>query len=353
MVSKGILPTACCIFFLTACASNQLTIDPPIKVTPMTAKSSSDNPDAMYQTGRYYQGQGRYDLAMDAYQKALAADSNFVEAFNGVGVIYAKQNKYEEAVNAFQSAIRLNPKSAHTLNNLGYVYFLQGEYDASVRTLEQSVAIDPLNKHTLNNLGLVYAKTGHVIDAEQAFSKASNVSSSVINVDSHDKNTEVQELSLPKNMGVIKMTSLPLAIINPAPENAGRVKLVQFSSNVYDLRINPFGSKNASAKVSDTVKGSLRFELSNGNGVTGFAKKIGNFLTSQGYSQSRLTNQKPFNILVTQIQYKEGFQTEAQRVQSMFPESFELVKRDDLRPDVSVRVLLGKDILTRTAYFSK
>ena len=89
-----IIPAVCCISLLSACATNQPEKAVQWSVKPMaTSKNSSDNPAALYQVGRYYQGQNRYDLAIEAYQKALAADDGFVEARNGLGVIYSKQGK--------------------------------------------------------------------------------------------------------------------------------------------------------------------------------------------------------------------------------------------------------------------
>jgi Tfp pilus assembly protein PilF len=360
-----ILPTICCIVLLSACSSNQLTADSPLRIMPILAKSSADNPEAMYQTGRYYQGQHRYDLAVDAYQKALEANGNFVEAYNGLGVIYSSQKKYDEAIDAFQSAIRLNPQAAHILNNLGYVYFLQGRYSDSALALEQSVVIEPLNKRTLNNLGLAYAKIGHIPDAEQAFYRAANSSLSLVDADSKKTNSQVQTLpssqrrsgiasdarqideqvlSLPKNMGVIRSMPTSLSELNQQPEDTRRIKLLKVSPYVYELRLNSIAPKSNIINVAHIDNGFLRVEVSNGNGVNGFARRIGKFLKSQGYLPTRLTNQKNYNVLNTQIQYRIGYQSEAKLVQSKFSHAFELVERNDMRPDISIRILLGKDI---------
>jgi Tfp pilus assembly protein PilF len=363
-VSGKILSTVSYILLLSACASNQSVVDAPIKVTPLLAKSSSDNPEAMYQTGRYYQGQKRYDLAEDSYRKALAANTGFVEAFNGLGVIYSMQRKYDEANEAFQSAIRLNPKAAHILNNLGYVYYLQGRYSESLLALEQSVAIDPHNKHTLNNIGLVYAKTGHIADAEQAFSRGVDVPSQVANADSVNSNPKIdsfsssshtpsylgevnqieeQSLSLPKNIGIIRSALMPLK----SPEGGGHVTLLQVSPYVYEMHLKSSPPKPIAKEVVGKIKKNLGIEVSNGNGVTGMARKISHFIKGQGYAPSRLTNQKHYDTLTTQIQYRGGYEVEAKNLQTVFFQATELVERNDLRPDISIRVLLGKDIVAK------
>ncbi|MEI6051336.1 MAG: tetratricopeptide repeat protein [Opitutaceae bacterium] len=369
-VSSKILSTVSYILLLTACDSKEIIDKAPIKVTPISVESSSDNPEAMYQMGRYYQGQKRYDLAIDAYRKALDVSSNFVEALNGLGVIYSKQRKYDEAIEAFQSAIRLNPKAAHILNNLGYVYFLQGRYSESLLTLEQSVAIDPLNKHALINIGTVYAKTGHITDAEKAFSRAVDVPSQVVNADSVISNpsvdslssssktpiylgevhqTEEQSLSLPKSILVIRSASGSMQSIYKAREGRDHVTLLQVSPYVYEIHLKLSQPKTLEKKVVGEVKKSLGIEVSNGNGVTGMARKVSELLKNQGYDPSRLTNQKPYNITNTQIQYRKGYEVEAEHLQAVFSQTSALIKRNDMRSDINLRILLGKDIaLKRT-----
>src|SRR5450830_569810 len=177
-----ILPALCCISLLSACASNQSVSVAPWSIKPMTAMSSNDKPEALYQVGRYYQGQNRYDLAMAAYQRALAADNGFVEARNGLGVIYSRQGKYREAIEAFLAAIQQAPKAAHIYSNLGYAYYLQGQYGESVTALQQATALDPANQRALNNLGLAYAKAGNKGESVQAFAQAANVTAETTTV---------------------------------------------------------------------------------------------------------------------------------------------------------------------------
>lgn len=369
-VNCKILSAVSYILLLTSCASKESIVKAPIKITPITVESNSDNPEALYQTGRYYQGKKRYDLAIDAYQKALTSNSNFVEALNGLGVIYSMQRKYDEAIEAFQSAIRLNPRAAHILNNLGYVYFLQERYSESSLALEQSLAIDPHNKKSLNNIGILYAKTGHAADAEQAFSRALDFPSQVVNVDSVMSNphtdslssssktpdnldevnrTNEQSLSLPKSIGIIRSASGYLQPIYQTPEVRGRVTLLQVSPYVYEMHRKSSPPKTLDKKIVGEIKQSLGVEVSNGNGVTGMARKVSELLKSQGYDLSRLTNQKPYNIRNTQIQYRKGYEEEAQLLQVVFSETAELIKRNDMRSDINLRILLGKDIaLNRT-----
>ncbi len=376
-----LLPAACCISLLSACASNQPVSVAPWTIKPVTAINANNRPEAFYQTGRYYQGQNRYDQAIEAYQKALAVDDKFVEARNGLGVILSRQGKYNEAIEAFKLAIQQAPNAAHLYSNMGYAYYLQGQYSDAVAALVQATSLDPKNQHALNNLGLAYAKVGQPVDAMQTFSKAALQQSLPIAAADNIPTTSISEvpvsavapvtplpspakeiavvvsadeavLVLPKDRGIIRPAVMSVPMIE------SNTKLVQLEPHVSELQMQqykpasvPLFDTQALASDSDNALGKLRLEVSNGNGVTGLAGKVRQFLSNQGYVTSHITNQKPFQVRMTQIQYREGYQAEAQLLQASMPEMAELVQRNNMRSDIGIRVLLGRDIAKRTAYF--
>jgi Tfp pilus assembly protein PilF len=169
--NKMILPIVCCIPLMNSCATDKPMEKPAWNIQPVYKVNnvSADNPNTLYQLGRYYQGQRRYTLAAEYYRKALAADDGFVEAHNGLGVIYSMQGQFDAAVTAFKFAINLAPKSGHLFNNLGHTLYLQGTYAEAVYALEQAANLDPGNARILNNLGLAYVKAGEVAKSRQAF----------------------------------------------------------------------------------------------------------------------------------------------------------------------------------------
>ncbi len=369
-----ILPAVCCIALMSSCASNQSAGSAALwSVKPTAvAKNGSAKPEAMYQLGRYYQGQNRFDEAINAYSKALKADPGFAEANNGLGVIYSRQGKYLEAIGAFQAAIKSAPKAAHLYSNMGYAYYLHGQYAESVKALEQATALDPNNKRALNNLGLAYAKAGNTLGSALAFSDAistedgkSNkliaevaalapaaVIATPVEVTTLKPNVQADAeiLAIPKDRGVIKSAQSPKLVL---PTVESRAKLVQLASNVSELQIRP-----ESAESMQLVSGegalelkNLRLEVANGNGVRGAAGKVGRFLHEQGYAAARLTNQKPYKTQTTQIQYRAGYEQQAQLLQAELLDAPALVERNDLR--ANVRVVLGKDMVTQLAYYER
>ncbi|HEY9277240.1 MAG TPA: LytR C-terminal domain-containing protein [Methylotenera sp.] len=370
-----ILPAVCCIALMSSCASNQSTSAAPwtIKTTAVT-KSSNDKPEAMYQLGRYYQGQNRFTEAVNAYLKALNADANFVEARNGLGVVYSRQGKYREAIEAFQAAIQQAPKAAHLYSNMGYAYYLQGEYAESVKALQQATALDPKNQRALNNLGQAYAKAGNTTRSALAFAEAISVEkpdntkavaptqsapANVTNIaevpvaDTSVTTTLAQDtqiLAIPKDRGVIR-TANSASLVLPVEES--RAKLVAVAPHVSELQLRPQSAETvqvASVEGSQDLQ-KVRLEVANGNGVSGAAGKVSKFLRGQGYAAARLTNQKPYKTKTTQIYYRSGYEAQAQLLQSKLLDAPKLVERNDMRANVSVRVVLGKDMVTQLAHY--
>jgi tetratricopeptide (TPR) repeat protein len=363
-IKQVILPTLCCLPLLSACASYQPANMAAWVVKPMSSiKTSNDNPEALYQLGRYYQGQSRYEQAVLAYQKALAVDNSFAEARNGLGVIYSIQGKYTEAIAVLKLAVQQAPKAAHIHNNLGYAYYLQGQNSDAIIALRESTNLDPGNQRALNNLGLAYAKAGNNTDSIVAFTQALKAPDVALSgIATANKNTPQaveptqtaqlgapveraapQSLALPKDRGVINRVAVTVV-----PLIDSQVKVVQVAANVYELRQQAVLSVQVAATPS-TVQ--TKLEIANGNGITGMAKRVNAFLHGQGYLTQRITNQKPYKVQITQIQYRNGHQLEALRLQSSLPKKSDLVQSDEMHANVNVRIVLGKNIAEHVAFF--
>lgn len=380
-----VIPAVCCIALMSGCASNQTSSAAPWTVkSTATAKNSHVKPEAMYQLGRYYQGQNRFAEAVNAYQKALNADANFVEAYNGIGVVYSRQGKYPEAIAAFQAAIKLAPKAAHLYSNMGYAYYLQGQYADAVKALQQATMLDPGNQRALNNLGQAYAKAGNTTQSALAFSEAISVEKTNANLapapepsmpvaagnvtvlaaaeaKSAAQPVDTQMLAIPKDRGVIR-TANPapqLTATEGVPVLESRATLVPLAPNVSELKLRLQPTETIQLATVENQQNlqqlqqlqQVRLEVTNGNGVTGAAGKISKYLRVQGYATPRLSNKKPYNTQTTQIHYRAGYEAQAQLVQSKLLDMPQLVERNDMRANVSVRVVLGKDMVVQLAQY--
>lgn len=335
----------CCATFMSGCASNQpanTADNAPLIITPNVSVGGSSNSAAsMYQLGRYYQGQNRYDQAIAAYKKSLAADAGYAEAHNGLGVIYSKMGRYDDAIVEFTAALEKSPQAAHIYNNLGYAHYLQGQYGESISALKQALVLDPNNKRALENLNLANAKAGHadnpaqVVDAAEARPEVSAAAGNV---------QDLWELKSDKKKGSAQEDS---GQIVRATES--RVEVVQIAPAVYQLQ-----KRVPAQPIYNEMQFSRKIgiEVANGNGVTGMARKVGTFLRHEGYPAARLTNQKPFKVMSSQVQYRAGYQQAAEQLKASLPGQPTLAQRDDLRSGTNLRLVLGKDLVDDQAFFN-
>ncbi|MBZ0093769.1 MAG: tetratricopeptide repeat protein [Sulfuricella sp.] len=370
-----ILSAASIIPLLSSCASYQKTADSEAwSIKPaFNVRHSTETPDAYYQLGRYYQGQNRHELAIEAYQKALAIDGTFAEARNGLGVNYAMQGRQQEALEQFRLAVQQAPNAAHIHNNLGYALYLSGSYAEAASALERAVALEPANQAAHTNLALALGKAGDRGKAVQVMAQAASPQPAE-NVPPVAQEAQ-QALALPKDWGVITQ-----AARKPVPQVESRIQAVQVEPNVYELReradvqvvsaarpqqqasVQPKERDRVAAQaaqpVSKVVKAApaarpYRIEVSNGNGVTGMARKVAGFLGGEGYSRARLTNQKPFQVTSSQVLYRSGYREQAQSLVSTLPGKPGIAQADNLRGDITIRVVLGKDVAGNVAYFER
>lgn len=397
------LSLLCAVPMLQSCSSVPLAVG-QIGVQGLAAAREQSAEDAQlaqahYQLGRYYQQQKVEAHALTAYAKALSLDPLLYEARNAMGVIYAGQGKYDLARGQFEAAIKQAPKAAHIHNNLGYAYYLQHEYKLAIAAFEAAIELEPMNERAWNNLGMSYAKAGVADKSRWAFEKAYDIRKKAVALGGSSPQapagrtkvgTTSTALQVSKTNGIVVRPDGQgkLHVTPPSPEpatshparppesGAGPVfALHPVAPNVYELRdvapkpvtTRPLNRENrdvvAAAKpgslpvagaeppvIQQSMEMALvRLEVSNGNGTPGMAHRIAGKLRKAGLRPVRLTNQKPWQQ-ASEIQFSPGYALEAAKLAGMLEHSVITVRNDALRPDIKLRLVLGKDVRSETAF---
>ena len=115
--------------------------------------------------GAVYQATGRHAEAIAAGEAALALQPDFVAAHCNLGAAYQPAGRYAEAITAAQAAIVRQPNFALAYANLGAVYYLTGLHAEALEALETAVALQPDLALAHCNLGAVYRSAGRYADA--------------------------------------------------------------------------------------------------------------------------------------------------------------------------------------------
>lgn len=342
-----------CTLALSGCASyykNDSLADIDIKPV-MIVNHANGSPKIMYLLGRYYQGKIDYKKAIAAYEKALAANPDYVAVHNGLGVIYSIQGRHELALQHFQKAISLEPMATYLHNNIGYAYLTQGRETDAAASLRQALQIDPKNKQARTNLAVTFERVG--LHDEAALLMLAAPGSKTI-----EPSAEIATTAL-RNTMPVHVADVTVAE-SPAQNQTG-TKLMQVAPNIYeyisaqhDPLLAILTDQGSVAQEDTSINNKMvRIEVSNGNGVTGMAREVSDFFQKNGFVKARLTNHQTFRQPHTAIYYQSGNHEQAKLINQMLPSQVRVIENSELRGDIQVKILLGQDFSRKTAYFNK
>ena len=83
-------------------------------------------------------GSGNLEQGKDYFEKALAVDESYVQAYNNLGTIYREMGDLDRAIEYYQLALRYDEDYATAHHNLGVVYKQKGDIHKSVEHLKQA-----------------------------------------------------------------------------------------------------------------------------------------------------------------------------------------------------------------------
>lgn len=357
----------------------------PLAVSPVVRGEMPGNHVASWnRLARFHHERGQLALALGAYAQSLALDANQLEARNAVAVIEAQQGNLESARKALAALVNDYPGEAQPHTNLGYVQHLMGDHAGAVQTLRRAMALGAGPK-AFQNLQMAESAMGKVpaADAPQlaAAAPAGDVPAAwpaVPPAIATEAPTRVPAPALAAaplpaskpSLSVAAPEALPaprsepqlLTVIpNPAREIGSHMELIKVAANVYELKARvaaetaPVAAAAAPpvARISAAPKAAVqavakadkvtmaRLEVSNGNGVTGMARRFRSLLGQMGIPVNRLSNDKPYTQIATTIQYSPGFEKEAASLQKALQGKAMLASKQLVASDV--RLVLGKD----------
>jgi tetratricopeptide (TPR) repeat protein len=87
----------------------------------------SDNVSKLKEKGDALYKQGRYQEAIEYYDRALAMDPNDVSALNNKGNALGDLGRYQEAIEYYDRALAIDPNDADALYNKGNPFVILGD----------------------------------------------------------------------------------------------------------------------------------------------------------------------------------------------------------------------------------
>ncbi len=97
--------------------------------------------------------QGQSLQALELFDRALALEPDFVEAYSNRGNALRRLKRFSEAMASYGTAITLRPDYGPAHNNLGLVWQELGDYETAIACHDRALAIDPRNAFAHSNRG--------------------------------------------------------------------------------------------------------------------------------------------------------------------------------------------------------
>jgi protein O-mannosyl-transferase len=115
--------------------------------------------------GNALAAQGRFDEAIDQFQKALKIDPNDVDAAYNLGNTLAQQGNFEAAGKQLEHALQIKPDNAMAAYDLGNVRVRQKRFDEAIDQFRNALKSDPALARANYNLAQIFSQQGKLDEA--------------------------------------------------------------------------------------------------------------------------------------------------------------------------------------------
>ncbi|MFM7058296.1 MAG: tetratricopeptide repeat protein [Planctomycetota bacterium] len=118
---------------------------------------------------RLAEERGDVQSAVAMYREAIRINPENSDALWRLGLLHIRQNEFDLATDAFERAVDLDPQNALLCADFGYHLYLSGDLKRAEKYLRGAVRGAPNDQRAGNNLGLVLAAQGRDEESLAAF----------------------------------------------------------------------------------------------------------------------------------------------------------------------------------------
>ncbi len=141
------------------------TLSPTRTAAPTRAATATPLAAIHTVMGIQYYKEGKLDLAIAEFKKAIELDPTAPDNHRNLGTVYLAQGKLNESVAAYEQAIKLNPKFGEAYGDLAGAYAGLAKYPEAIAAGKKSIELAPKYVTAYNNLGRAYYKQGNLDEA--------------------------------------------------------------------------------------------------------------------------------------------------------------------------------------------
>lgn len=127
--------------------------------------------EELIESGNEALGSGRFDVALNLYQRAAEKEPKHKVIYRLIGEAYMQLRRFPQAEEAFRRQIAANAFDPYANYSLGRALWQQRKLEDAVKAFQAQLEIDPLQRETHAALGEVFMELRRYDEAAQAFEK--------------------------------------------------------------------------------------------------------------------------------------------------------------------------------------
>jgi pentatricopeptide repeat protein len=117
-----------------------------------------------------YEDQGRFEDAVDAYQRAIRANPEYVLARYNLGLLYTRLGRISQAVEQYEGVIAVDPGFADAYAGLAWLLAKQGvRQQEGFDLIEKAIRLEPEKNWYQDVLAEQYISRGEMDKAREIF----------------------------------------------------------------------------------------------------------------------------------------------------------------------------------------
>lgn len=147
---------------------------------PLGAEDSYRNAEALvpddarwpYLLGTLLQESGRFEESIEAFQRSLEDNPQYLPADIRLGMVLMDAQRFEDAEAVYLQALRNAPDNPAVLDALGRLALQRGDHDRAVGYLTQALEVQPDANRLYHPLGMAHRGLGETDKAREYLAKA-------------------------------------------------------------------------------------------------------------------------------------------------------------------------------------
>lgn len=137
-----------------------MSFEDPQLVEPKNFRTTKKERDHLFwfEYGLRYDIEGKWQLAVKAYRKALQLNPKLADCWNNLATIYYRIGRRKKAIRFYLNALKISPSYKLAYYNLGNIFEEIRKYKLAIKMYLKAVELDPEYYDAHYNLALVYDK---------------------------------------------------------------------------------------------------------------------------------------------------------------------------------------------------